>query len=260
MDPWRGFQSWLWGLVGHACDLAGLWAIFWIPGNFSDWSHCKLLDLSIRLSSSMFDSCHLPSWFTLEFVWQASILDEQRPMTEGKLVLPHCLFRSFIDACHLSDHLSLCLTFVGFTSVELTSLIDPCHLSWTWLDCWAGIPPFTLLTSDIEPWCHLSAFTCLVGIPLETLTSDMDPCHLRVSLLDALPLEVVTTLSLPSLELSSQFGVGLWATASLSLRNLKIKRQLEPNYNNLLKDSAITWENNYLSRNGVLVVESTLET
>lgn len=49
----------------------------------------------------------------------------------------------------------------------------------------------------------------------------MDPCHFKVSLLEALPLDVVTTLSLPSLDVSSQVDVGLCATASLSLRNLE---------------------------------------
>lgn len=57
-------------------------------------------------------------------------------------------------------------------------------------------------------------------MPLDTLTSDIEPCHFKVSLLDALPLDVVTTLSLPSREVSSQEATGLCATASLSLLNL----------------------------------------
>lgn len=81
----------------------------------------------------------------------------------------------------------------------------------------------------MEPWCQRSWFKpddLEVGIPLDTLTSDMDPCHLRVSLLEALPLDVVTTLSRPSRddEPSSHEVNGLCDTASLSLRNLQVER------------------------------------
>jgi hypothetical protein len=84
-----------------------------------------------------------------------------------------------------------------------------------------------MLMSEREPWCQRSwtkPEDREVGIPLETLTSDMEPCHLRVSLLEALPLEVVTTLSRPSRdEPSSQEVRGLCETASLSLRNLQVQ-------------------------------------
>jgi hypothetical protein len=76
---------------------------------------------------------------------------------------------------------------------------------------------------DADPWC--------VHELLATLTSLKEPCHLSVSLDEALPELVVTTLSLPAwLPSHSLSGcshhdvcgaaVGL-AVASLSLRNLK---------------------------------------
>jgi hypothetical protein len=79
---------------------------------------------------------------------------------------------------------------------------------------------------DADPWC--------VHELLATLTSLREPCHLRVSLEEALPELVVTTLSRPAwLPSRSRSGFsshdvcgaapGL-AVASLSLRNLKDTR------------------------------------
>lgn len=75
---------------------------------------------------------------------------------------------------------------------------------------------------DADPWC--------VHELLATLTSLREPCHLRVSLEEALPELVVTTLSLPAwLPSRSRSGCSshdVWGAAtglvvaSLSLRNL----------------------------------------
>ena len=251
IDPCIGwFQfSGLWGVVLPICWRMGLWGIGWAnepylsPSILIELSHCMdavaplddTCDLSTNDSSSILDSCHLLSRIADET--SAALLDAlQWLITAGKLDLPWlCLLRSFIETtCHLSGHFSPpCLPFaVGDNpQLVLTSLIDPCHLSRQPLlpAFWDKTPPFTLLTSDNDPWCHRSDVrSWRAGNPLDTLTSDIDPCHFRVSLLEALPLDVVTTLSLPSLEVeSSQVDVGLCATASLSLLNLNAKFEFE---------------------------------
>jgi len=209
------------GLVLPICWRVGLCGIgaYLSLSSLLELSHWFACDLSFE-SSSMLDSCHLLS--RADDVWQISFIDAdvvvQWPITAGKLVLPcPCLFRSFIEVCHLSR---LYLPFGPIPDV-LTSLMELCHFSWqTLFGFWVNIPPFTLLTSDMDPWCHRSDAPCRGGIPLDTLTSDIEPCHFKVSLLEALPLDVVTTLSLPSREVSSQDAAGLCATASLSLLNL----------------------------------------
>lgn len=270
IDPCIGFQfSGLWGVAAPSCWRIGLCGIGWAsepylsPSILTELSHWDPdCDLSTRDSSSMFDSCHLLSRTVDET--SATLVDVlQWLITAGKLDLPWlCLLRSFIETCHLSGHFSLCLPFVvGDKPLVLTSLIDPCHLSWQLLlGFWGKIPPLTLLTSDIDPWCHRSEAPWRAGNPLDTLTSDIDPCHFKVSLLEALPLDVVTTLSLPSLDVSSQVEVGLCATASLSLLNLHEQFEFKYYITRWTNDYRINCPVSYLSRKGVFVVESTLET